>query len=145
MDDKELTKILLTELMNRNEEQEYTPPEKYGSHVAAICSAFISLANECSTFYDQGNLSFQHKEMNVREDMLKDSFEILMNALFSDGIKWSRIIMLFLYISDYATDHKYIPTEIILDKFTDFFQDYCSQWIQRNGGWHYLIEYNDVV
>lgn len=78
-------------------------------------------------------------QLHITPNTAHPTFTAIVNELFSDGIKWGRIVALFAFGGSLAVQcvEKEMPP--LVDQIVDWVADYVDQnlisWIIEQGGW----------
>ena len=78
-------------------------------------------------------------QLHISPDTAHPTFLAIVNELFSDGIKWGRVVALFSFGGSLAVQcvEKEMPP--LVDQIVDWVADYVDQhlisWIIEQGGW----------
>lgn len=116
-------------------------------NINKIGSALRSLADEFSSQFKEQFVQMCD-ELDVNEESMKFTIEGVANELFSDGIKWARIVALFVFGSELAIHCKRRNWPQLINIIAMSLSSYISEkllpWINDHGGWvsastHYAI------
>ena len=85
-------------------------------------------------------------QLHITPNTAQQTFVAIVNELFSDGVKWGRIVALFAFAGALAVQcvEKEMPVLVpqIADWVTQYINNHLGSWIQENGSWvrtHFLF------
>lgn len=116
------------------------------SNIIKIGKALRSLADEFSSQFKEQFLEMC-EQLEVSEETMKLTIEGVANELFSDGIKWARIVAFFVFGSELAIHCKKRNWPELINTIALSLSTYISEkllpWINDHGGWEGLIVFNE--
>ena len=78
-------------------------------------------------------------QLHITPNNAQPTFVAIVNELFSDGIKWGRIVALFSFGGSLAVQcvEKEMPPLVdnVVEWVTNYVDTNLLSWIQENGGW----------
>ena len=78
-------------------------------------------------------------QIHITPNTAHNTFTAIVNELFSDGIKWGRIVALFSFGGSLAMQciEKEMPVLVdqIVDWVTNYVDNNLASWITQHGGW----------
>ena len=78
-------------------------------------------------------------QLHITPNTAQQTFVAIVNELFSDGVKWGRIVALFAFAGALAVQcvEKEMPVLVpqIANWVTQYIDNHLSSWIQENGSW----------
>ncbi len=78
-------------------------------------------------------------QLHITPNTAHPTFTAIVNELFSDGIKWGRIVALFSFGGSLAVQcvEKEMPLLVdqIVDWVTNYVDTHLQSWITEHGGW----------
>jgi hypothetical protein len=84
-------------------------------------------------------------ELHVTPANVQTTFENIMSELFSDGVKWGRVVALFAFGGCLAVEcvHQEMPflVDQVVELMVRYLETHLVVWIQRNGGWEGFVEF----
>lgn len=106
-----------------------------------IKRALWSLMKEFSdVFRDQSEELL--RDFNIAQETITGSILGISNELFADGIKWARIVALFVFGRKLAAARRDLSGPIV-DTITQFVGDKLSSWVRDHGDWDGLVLFNE--
>lgn len=100
--------------------------------------ALRSLADEFSSHFKDQFVEMCDK-LDINADTMKPTIEGVANELFSEGIKWARIVALFVFGSELAMHCKNRNWPDLINEIAYSLSSYISEkllpWINDHGGW----------
>lgn len=95
----------------------------------------------CKEFEERYITAFENMvdQIHITDDNVKDSFTSVINELFSDGIRWGRIVGLFSFAGAICVQcvQKEMPYKVdqVVDWTTTYLDTDLKPWMDENGGW----------
>ena len=78
-------------------------------------------------------------QLHITPNNAQPTFVAIVNELFSDGIKWGRIVALFSFGGALAVQCVEKEMPVLVDNVVEWVANYVDSnlqsWIQENGGW----------
>ena len=78
-------------------------------------------------------------QLHITPNTAHPTFVAIVNELFSDGVKWGRVVALFAFGGSLAVQCCEREMPLLLDQIVDWISDYVDNhlqsWIVENGGW----------
>ena len=78
-------------------------------------------------------------QLHITPNTAYPTFMAIVNELFSDGVKWGRIVALFSFGGSLAVQcvEKEMPPLVdqIVDWITGYVENHLQSWIDEHGGW----------
>ena len=78
-------------------------------------------------------------QLHITPNTAQQTFVAIINELFSDGVRWGRIVALFSFAGALAVQcvEKEMPVLVpqIADWVSQYINNHLASWIQENGGW----------
>lgn len=103
-----------------------------------VGNALKSLADEFSSQFREQFVEMCD-QLDVHEETMKCTIEGVANELFSDGIKWARIVAFFVFGSELAIHCKKRNWNELINIIAVSLSSYISEkllpWINDHGGW----------
>ncbi len=86
------------------------------------------------------------QQLHITPNTAHPTFVAIVNELFSDGVKWGRIVALFSFGGALAVQciQKEMPPLVdqVADWVTQYVDHHLMSWINENGGW---VSYESVL
>ena len=84
-------------------------------------------------------------QLHITPNTARHTFVAVVNELFSDGVKWGRIVALFSFAGTLAVQciEKEMPPVVdqIVDWVTNYVDNHLMSWILENDGWDGFVEF----
>ncbi|XP_055936363.1 bcl-2-like protein 2 isoform X1 [Argiope bruennichi] len=116
-----------------------TLPPKVGTSLRALSEEFTSQFKE--QFVEMC------EKLSINAENMKGTLDGVANELFSEGIKWARIVALFVFGSELAIHCKNRNCldliNIIAYSLATYITEKLLPWINDHGGWEGLVHFND--
>lgn len=113
---------------------------------ADVGLALRSLADEFTAQYKE-QFNEMCRQLKLTADTIKPTVEGVANELFSEGIKWARIVAFFVFGSELALQCKDMNEYELINILAHSISAYVTQtllpWINNHGGWIGLIQFNE--
>lgn len=110
------------------------------------CNALILLADEFSLQFREQIAEICYL-LDVNEETMKFTIEGVANELFSDGIKWVRVVALFVFGGELVIHCKNRSWVELINTIAVSLSSYISEklllWINDHGGWEGLVIFNE--
>ena len=78
-------------------------------------------------------------QLHITPNTAQQTFVAIVNELFSDGVRWGRVVALFSFAGALAVQciEKEMPVLVpqIADWVTHYVDGHLTSWIQENNGW----------
>ena len=114
--------------------------------ISKVGNALRSLADEFSSQFKEQFFEMCD-QLDVNEETLKVTIEGVANELFSDGIKWARIVAFFVFGSELAIHCRRRNWDNLINMIALSLSSYISEkllpWINDHGGWEGLVVFNE--
>ncbi|XP_054723999.1 bcl-2-like protein 2 [Uloborus diversus] len=121
-------------------------PDTGRTIASKVGMALRSLADEFSSQFKEQFVDICDK-LEISENTLKPTIEGVANELFNEGIKWARIVALFVFSSELAMHCKKNNWPELINTVAHSLSSYISEkllpWINDHGGWEGLIVFNE--
>ncbi|CAD5117625.1 unnamed protein product [Dimorphilus gyrociliatus] len=95
----------------------------------------------CKEFEERYIAAFENMvdQIHIADDNAKDSFTSVINELFSDGVRWGRIVGLFAFTGAICVQcvQKEMPYKVeqVIDWTTTYLETELKPWMDENEGW----------
>ncbi|KFM57241.1 Bcl-2-like protein 1, partial [Stegodyphus mimosarum] len=113
--------------------------------IQKVGKALKCLADEFAAQFKQQFVDMC-ESLDVREETIKCTVEGVANELFSEGVKWSRIVAFFVFGGELAVHCAKQSMPQLIDNIAYSVAAYITEqllpWINDNGGWEGLIAFN---
>ena len=94
-------------------------------------------------FAEMGN------QLHITRDTARPTFDAIVNELFSDGVRWGRIVALFSFGGSLAVQcvQKELPSLVnqVIDWVSNYIDTYLQSWIYENNGWVSFIFITRII
>ena len=78
-------------------------------------------------------------QLHITPNTAQQTFVAIVNELFSDGVRWGRVVALYAFAGALAVQcvEKEMPVLVpqIADWVTQYINNNLRSWIRENGGW----------
>ncbi|ESO08228.1 hypothetical protein HELRODRAFT_185432 [Helobdella robusta] len=86
------------------------------------------------------------QQLHITPNNASATFRAIIGELFSDGIRWGRIVALFSFSGCLAVEcmERKMPhlVDEVLTWTTAYLDEHLSKWIQDNNGWDGFVEFS---
>ncbi|CAL1276183.1 unnamed protein product [Larinioides sclopetarius] len=111
-----------------------------------VGAALRSLSEEFATQFKEQFVEMCEK-LNINAENMKATLDGVANELFCEGIKWARIVALFVFGSELAIHCKNRNwldlINIIAYSLATYISEKLLPWINDHGGWEGLVHFSD--